>query len=81
MSMKYLKIFFEEKNLPLKDFEKVSPDGTTHFLSNEVVIEHVMIASLNEQKVIADVIKKIDFANGDVNHFLDHLAQGIVDNY
>lgn len=70
----YLKTFFEEKQVPYKAFEVQSPDGTVNYIPNEVVIEHIMIASEKEQAQIAEIIRKIDFVNGDINHFLEHLA-------
>lgn len=74
----YLKTFFAEKNLPLVNWEIEDNTGTTHFISNEVVIEHIAIAPVAEQQNIANVIRKIDFANGDVNHFLNHLAGALI---
>lgn len=32
----------------------------------------------HEQKKILDIIFQIDFKNGDVHHFLEHLATGYV---
>lgn len=74
----YLKTFFNEKNLPLANWELVDQDGVTHWISNEVVIEHVMAAGREEQTQIANVIRKIDFMNGDVNDFLRHLAGALI---
>lgn len=74
----YLKTFFQEKNLPLANWELEAEDGTLHWISNEVVIEHVMAAGRDEQTQIANVIRKIDFANGNVNHFLKHLAGALI---
>lgn len=76
--MKYLKTFFEEKDLPFQEWELVSEAGETHIISNEVVIEAVLNAPEHEQAGIADVIRKIDFQNGDVNHFLKHLAGALI---
>lgn len=76
--MKYLKTFFDEKNLPLQDWELVDQDGVTHWISNEVVIEHIHAAPRHEQTAIANTIRKIDFMNGDVNHFLRHLAGALI---
>jgi len=42
-----------------------------------VVVEHMKIATSREQNQIKDVIVKIDFANGDVMHFFNHLAGAI----
>jgi hypothetical protein len=74
---KYLRMFFEEKNLPHKDFEITTEAGTYNLIPSEVVIEHIMIAPEHEKEQIANIIRKIDFMNGDVNHFLKHLAGAI----
>jgi len=46
-----------------------------------VVMEHIMIASDAEKAQIKNILVKIDFANGDVNHFFEHLAHGLVANF
>ena len=76
-TQQYLETFFQEKQLPEVNWELTGPSGT-NFISNEVVIEHILHAPLHEQKQIANVIRKIDFMNGDVNHFLKHLAGALV---
>ena len=80
-SERYLKTFFEEKNLPHVCWNIEAPNGVMHSIDNEVVIEHISTCNNREMTDIADVIRKIDFANGDVNHFLKHLAHAIVSNY
>ena len=79
-TQKYLETFFEEKNLPLKNWDIIGKDGEWNNISNEVVIEYILKAPEYEQKKIANKIRKIDFYNGDVNDFLKHLAKGIVMN-
>lgn len=76
--IKYLKTFFDEKDLPNIEWEIVDENGVSHFISNVVVMEHIEIAPIAEQKKIADVIRKIDFANGDVNDYLKHLAGALI---
>ena len=77
----WFQTFIEEKNLNTEEWEITAADGPVHFIDTEVVIEHIKIASPAEQKQIKDIIVKIDFANGNINHFFNHLAQGIVANY
>ena len=77
--IKYLETFFEEKNLPYQSWELTAPDGSWALIDSEVVLESIGTASVEEQNEVADVIRKIDFRNGDVNHFLKHLAQAVVD--
>ena len=74
----YLHTFFEEKDLIPQSWEIEGNDGQTHFVDSDVVIEAIMGASTGEQEQIANVIRKIDFANGDVNDYLKHLATGLV---
>lgn len=77
--IKYLEMFFEEKKLPHQLWELTDPSGAWNLIGSEVVLESIGKASVEEQNEIADVIRKIDFENGDVNHFLKHLAQALVD--
>ena len=72
----YLETFFEETDKvdPELSFE-VSVGYTFHQFTYGVVIEALMSASPAEQKFAADTIRKIDFANGDPQHFLRHLGE------
>lgn len=81
MSKRYLEIFFAEKDLPFVTWEITAPDGVVHVIDTDVVKEAIFNASNEEQHEIANVIRRIDFANGDVNDFLHHLAKGLVANY
>lgn len=74
-----LKTFFEEKDLEYKSWE-IEYRGQTHFIDNEVVIENILNAPKSEKEKISEVLFKIDFANGDVNDFLKHLANGLIVN-
>lgn len=79
---KYLRDFFAEKDIPAKVFEKTGSDGTVHSIPNAVVVEHFMV--IEDESIlrgIEDTLRKIDFHNGDVNHFLEHLAGGVVGIY
>ena len=77
---KYLENFFNEKEIPFESWE-IKKDGTTHFIDNEVVIESIKKTIGKEQQTVCDTLRKIDFHNGDVNHYLNHLAKGLVNNY
>lgn len=73
MPTKYLRDFFAETDIPEATFEVEGPSGT-NIMPNTVVVEHMVQVSVEEAKKIANVLRQIDFANGDVNHFLNHLA-------
>ncbi len=75
---RYLDTFFDEKGLPTVTWNLKAQDGTSHTISNEIVLEHIAIAPKREKKAIGDMIRKIDFANGDVNDYLKHLAGAII---
>ena len=78
MSKSYLLTFFKEKQLPIAMWQLDDKHGETHFIDNQVVIEAVLNTNKNEQKGIADMIRKIDFNNGDVNNYLKHLAGALI---
>ena len=78
---KWFETFKAEKDIPFKSWEIEGPDGTVHFIDNEVVMEAILGTSDAEKAQIKDTIVKIDVANGDVNHFFHHLAKGLVANF
>ena len=78
---KYLRNFFAEKDLPTVTWELTDNDGTLHIISNAVVVEHMVTCPVSEAKDLANVLRRIDFANGDVDHFLKHLAGALANNH
>ena len=77
----YLNKFFSEKRIPFKIFEKKDKYGVVHMIENGVVVEIIAQTRGSELQKIEDPIRKIDFANGDVNHFFEHLAGAIANQY
>ena len=77
----WFQIFLDEKNLPYASWEIQDETGTTNFIDNDVVIETIKNTSTTEQSKIKDILVKIDFHNGDVNHFFRHLAKGLVSQH
>ena len=78
MPIRYLRDFFAEKDIAEVQWSLTSEDGTTHIIGNVVVIEHIAQVGATEADKIAAVLRKIDFANGDVNHFFKHLAGALI---
>ena len=76
----WFETFISEKNIPFASWE-IESKGFLHLIDNQVVMEHVKVAPAGEQSVIKRTLVKIDFYNGDVNHFFEHLAQAIVLDY
>jgi predicted double-glycine peptidase len=77
---RYLQMFFKEKNLPIVWWNLRSKAGETHTISNQTVLEFLAQAPNREKKGVGDMIRKIDFHNGDVNDYLKHLAGAIINN-
>jgi hypothetical protein len=73
----YLKTFFKEKEIPFKQWELQDENNNFHIINNEVVIEFILKDKGNH-KIYADTLRKIDFRNGDVNHYLLYIAKGMV---
>ena len=77
MSAKYLNTFFKEKEIPFEEWYIRDNSGCLNFINNEVIIEFIKNDKQNH-KAYADTIRKIDFQNGNINHYLKYLAKGIV---
>lgn len=75
-----LELFFEEKDLEQRIFV-VEHNELIHMVESDylqdIIINHTPAAV---QKKILEIIVKIDFCNGDVNDFLEHLARGYIKN-
>lgn len=71
---KWLETYFEEKEVPFNVLT-VQVNGETHLINTEVVIDLILQAPEHEASVIAPMIRKIDFHNGKLEPFLEHLAK------
>lgn len=77
----YLRRFFAEKALDERIYDVTAPDGTAHMIPTGCVIEAIHAAPAREQDQIAGALRQIDFRNGDVHHFLNHLAGALAARY
>ena len=81
----FFETFFAEKNLTEEIYEVESKNesifGTTHLIPTSRVIERIMTTRGDEAKQIEGILRQIDFHNGDVHHFLRHLAQAMADQF
>lgn len=73
----YLTNLITEKGLGFNKMIEVKGDSGMNFIPLGVVLEHIMIASKEEQKQIKNTLIKIDFHNGDIMHFFTYLAKAI----
>lgn len=66
--------FLEEKGIDLAE-PVTGKDGVQLQIGD--VCQAICDTSADEQRKIKDTLVKIDFANGDVYHYLRHLAQAL----
>jgi hypothetical protein len=77
----YLSKFFDEKEIRYEVFEIEDSNGWCHIIDTNAIIENIKQAPLNEQVQIAQTLSVIDYKNGNVNHFLKHLAGCLVKTF
>mgnify|MGYP003675266796 FL=1 len=73
----YLDLLITEKGLNIETTFDVNGNSGLNIIPLGVVVEHILIAAKEEQTKIKNMLIKIDFNNGDVMHFFNHLAQAI----
>lgn len=81
MPTQYLRDFFTEKDIETDTFQKVASDGTLHFVDNDIVVEYMTFMQEAEAEQVTSILRMIDFRNGDVNHFLEHLAGAVAERF
>ena len=71
----WLDTFISEKELDLDyTFEIEGDDWGMNWIPLQCVIDEIKNAPATERDAIKKTIVKIDFVNGDVMHFFEHLA-------
>lgn len=73
-SVLYLERFFEEKEIQYEAWE-IEHEEEMHFIDTDFIIAAIKEAPVQEKQKIANTLRKIDFLNGNVNHFLHFLAK------
>jgi hypothetical protein len=77
----FITTFFNEKDLADKTYEVEAPNGDTHLIPTGCVIEAIQRTAGQERAQIESILRQLDFANGDIHHFLNHLAKGLAANF
>jgi|TARA_R110001632_G_scaffold17376_3_gene55124 hypothetical protein len=73
----WLDTFLSEKGIDLDQPINVEGESGLNFMTVENIVEFMKVTSAGEQKAIKNTFVMIDFKNGDVLHFIKHLAQGV----
>lgn len=79
--MDYLTTFFQEKQLDDQLYSVPGRNGIEHLITTEVIVELILSTKGTEREKIANIIRHIDFANGNHHHFFQHLARGYVETH
>jgi len=69
--------FFNEKNLDFQYYTVNSPNGTPNIIPSTVVIDAIKHTKGQEAAKIKEMLIKIDFFNGNIHNYLQHLAQAL----
>lgn len=76
--MKYLDRLIQEKNIDLDEVFSFEYENVHHIFDYRAVVNAIKTAPKEEQVQIRHMFAEIDFRNGDVKHYLRHLAQALV---
>ena len=73
----WLNTFIDEKGIDREDVIEAKGQSGMNLIPVGCLLEAMEQAPTREQATIAIMLQKIDFANGNVMHYLTHLAQAI----
>ena len=75
----WIDTLLSEKGIDLDQVLTIPSDGFfgDNIMPVQVVIDAIKNTTKPEQKAIQKMLVKIDFANGDIMHYIKHLAQAI----
>ena len=72
--MDYISTFFTEKDLDDRIYQVESANGTLNLISTADVVTALGFTSGSERDKVEGILRQLDFNNGDIHHFLEHLA-------
>jgi len=75
---KWIDTFIEEKGIDTNHTFEIEKNDELHLIDIANVIAFIKGVDLNAKSKIKSTLVKIDFLNGDVDHFFKYLAKGIV---
>lgn len=74
---KWLDTLISEKNVNVDRILEVDGPSGLNMIPVQIVLDAIKSAPATEQAAIKTTFVKIDFANGDIVHFIEHLARAI----
>ena len=76
-----LQRFFDEKGLDELLYEVQADNGYLNLIPTSVVVAAILQTSGEERRKIENILLQLDLRNGDIHHFLRHLAQAMAISY
>jgi len=73
----YINNLLNEKKIDREMNIEVNGPSGLNIMPLQMVVDAIIKAPKHEQKGIRNTLVKIDFLNGDVMHFIKHLAQAL----
>lgn len=74
---KWLDTLISEKNIDTDQMIEVEGNGGLNMIPVSIVLDAIKATCDQERAQIKTILVKIDFANGDVLHFIKHLAKAL----
>ena len=74
---KWFETFLTEKNVNMGKEIVVSGPSGQNYMTVQTVVDAIKATGKGEQSAIKTTLVKIDFANGSVTHYFNHLAQAL----
>jgi len=74
---RWVHVFLSEKGIDLEETIDVEGPSGLNVIPVGCLVEAMIDAPATERTAIARALMKIDFKNGDVRHYLAHLAKAI----
>ena len=81
MEKSFYRKMVEEKGLIDTPLEIISKEKEKHYMTVETVIEFIENSPKNIKNKIRNTMSLIDFKDGDLIHYMEYIAQGMIDFY
>lgn len=75
---KWLNKFIDETDLDREHIFEINYEGTLHSMDFETVVNSIIALPAENQRKIKNTIVKIDSHNGNIMHYLNYVAEGLV---
>ncbi len=75
---KYIQTFFKEKEIPATSFT-ITTSKNTHIVDSLVIIEFLKQCPREWEPRVEEILRNIDFHNGNILDFLQHMAKAYVE--